>query len=74
MDDVSSEEVDAVEFARVPRHQVIAIPVDMLNGAGIHKLSAALSSITAFGNAEDLEAAAEAVKRVAAKAMVRRNK
>jgi len=57
-DDVSNEEVDAVEFVRVPSPTA--------------RLAAAIDAVRVFGSEDDREKAAAALMRIAAKAMLRR--
>ena len=61
-DDVSNEEVDAVEFMRIDDLDISQHP----------KLLVALHVLAVHGTGPDVDAAADALTRIAAKAMVRR--
>jgi hypothetical protein len=67
MDDVSNEEVDAVEFTRVGGGTRL-----LLVRGEPNKLVAAWGALSAFGTPEDEEEAAKLIAKVAAKAMRRK--
>jgi hypothetical protein len=75
MDDVSNEEVDAVEFTRVSKRGLKALDPSVLQmfGGALKRVVIAIHAIDEFGADEDMEAAADALKRIAAKAMRRKS-